>query len=88
MQDPCAGSNPVQGPAQLGIKTMNAKNTRTFAALTAALLLGGAWGGAQGASHIVDITWSPEGRCVHQAQIAAGKFFEVCGKLAAGQGVR
>ncbi|MDP3223417.1 MAG: hypothetical protein Q8M96_09790, partial [Rubrivivax sp.] len=30
----------------------------------------------------------PEGRFAHQAQIAAGKFVEVCGKLAAGHGVR
>lgn len=45
-------------------------------------------GGALAASHIVDINWSPEGRFVHQAQIAAGKIVEVCGKLAPGDGVR
>jgi hypothetical protein len=40
------------------------------------------------ATHIVDITWSPDGRFAHKAQIAAGKFVEVCGKLTVGQGMR
>jgi hypothetical protein len=39
-------------------------------------------------SHIVDIAWSPDGRFAHKTQIAAGKFVEVCGKLAVGEGVR
>lgn len=45
-------------------------------------------GVALASSHIVDIAWSPDGRFAHQAQIAAGKFVEVCGKLAVGEGVR
>ena len=40
------------------------------------------------AAHIVDIAWSPDGRFVHNAQIAAGKFVEVCGKLAVGDTIR
>ena len=45
-------------------------------------------GAALAAAHIVDIAWSPDGRFEHQAQIAAGKFVEVCGPLAPGGGVR
>ncbi len=63
---------------------MNNKNLRVCAALAASITCGG----ALASSHIVDIAWSPEGRFAHQAQIAAGKFVEVCGKLAAGNGVR
>ena len=63
---------------------MNIKNIRTCVALTAATLCGG----ALAASHIVDIAWSPDGRFAHKAQIAAGKFVEVCGKVAVGEGVR
>ena len=39
-------------------------------------------------SHIVDITWSSDGRFAHKTQIAAGKFVEACGKLAVGEVVR
>ena len=39
-------------------------------------------------SHIVDITWSSDGRFVHKTQIAAGKFVEACGRLALGEAVR
>ena len=60
------------------------KNIRTCIAWTAATLCGG----ALAASHIVDIAWAPDGRFAHKAQIAAGKFVEVCGKLAVGDGVR
>ncbi len=63
---------------------MNIKNSRTCVALAAATLCGG----ALAAGPIVDIAWSPDGRFAHKAQIAAGKFVEVCGKLAAGDGVR
>ena len=52
---------------------------------TAAITLGG---GAIPSSHIVDIAWSPDGRFVHMAPIAAGKFVELCGKLATGENVR
>lgn len=45
-------------------------------------------GVALASSHIVDIAWSPDGRFAHKAQIAAGKFVEVCGKLTVGEGVR
>ena len=45
-------------------------------------------GVAFASSHIVDIAWSPDGRFAHKTQIAAGKFVEVCGKLAVGEGVR
>jgi len=45
-------------------------------------------GVALAATHIVDIAWPPDGRFAHKAQIAAGKFVEVCGKLAVGEGVR
>lgn len=60
------------------------KHIRTCGALAAATLSGA----ALGASHIVDIAWPPDGRFAHKAQIAAGKFVEVCGKLAVGERVR
>ncbi len=59
-------------------------NIRTCMALAAVTLCGG----ALAASHVVDIAWSADGRFAHKAQIAAGKFVEACGKLAAGDGVR
>ena len=40
------------------------------------------------ATHIVDIAWPPDDRFAHKVQIAAGKFVEVCGKLAVGEGLR
>jgi hypothetical protein len=64
---------------------MNLQNIRTCGALAAAATLSG---GALAASHVVDIAWSPNGRFAHQAQIAAGKFVEVCGKLAVRDAVR
>ncbi len=60
------------------------KHFRICSALAAATLSGAAFS----ASHIVDIAWSPDGRFAHKAQIAAGKFVEVCGKLAVGDGIR
>lgn len=57
---------------------------RTCTALAAAMLSGAAFA----ATHIVDIAWQPDGRFAHKAQIAPGKFVEVCGKLAVGEGVR
>ena len=57
---------------------------RSCVAWTAAMLCGA----ALAASHIVDIAWTADGRFAHNAQIAAGIFFEVCGKLAAGDKVR
>ena len=60
------------------------KHFRTCCTLASATLSGA----ALAATHIVDIAWSPNGRFAHEAQIAAGKFVEVCGKLAAGNGVR
>ena len=63
---------------------MNINKIRTCTALTAATLCSA----ALAASHIVDIAWAPDGRFAHKAQIAAGKFVEVCGKLAVGEGVR
>ena len=52
---------------------------------TAVITLGGE---AIASSHIVDIAWSPDGRFVHMAPVAAGKFVELCGKLAIGENVR
>ena len=63
---------------------MNIKHIRTCRALAAATLSGAAFA----AAHIVDIAWSPDGRFAHTAQIAAGKFVEVCGRLAVGDSVR
>ena len=59
------------------------KHIRTCGAVAAAMLSGAAFA----ATHFVDIAWSPDGRFGHKAQIAAGKFVEVCGKLAVGKGV-
>jgi hypothetical protein len=63
---------------------MNTKKIRSCVALAAAFTCGG----ALASSHIVEIAWSPDGRFAHQAQIAAGKFVEVCGKLALRDAVR
>lgn len=60
------------------------KHIRSCGALAAATLSSA----ALAATHIVDIAWPPDGRFAHKAQIAAGKFVEVCGKLAVGEGVR
>ena len=60
------------------------KHIRSCGVLAAATLSGA----ALAAAHIVDIAWPPDGRFAHKAQIAAGKFVEVCGKLAVGEGVR
>jgi hypothetical protein len=63
---------------------MNTKNFRACMALAGSTLCGG----ALAAGHIVDIAWGADGRFSHTAQIAAGKFVETCGKLAAGERVR
>jgi hypothetical protein len=63
---------------------MNIKIIRTCGTLAALALCGA----ASASNHIVDITWSPDGRFAHKAPVAAGKFVEVCGKLASGDGVR
>ena len=63
---------------------MTIKTFRSCTALSAALLCTG----ALAASHIVDIAWSADGRFAHTAQVAAGKFVEACGQLAAGDSVR
>ena len=57
---------------------------RTFKTLTlvAALL-----GTATVRAELIDINWSDAGRFEHKAQIAPGKFAEVCGKLSKGQSV-
>ncbi len=60
------------------------KHIRRCGVLAAATLASA----ALAANHIVDIAWPPDGRFAHKAQIAAGKFVEVCGKLAVGEGVR
>lgn len=39
-------------------------------------------------AEIVDIRWDDQGRFVHRADLAPGKFVELCGKLEAGQKVR
>lgn len=44
-------------------------------------------GHAAGAE-LVDIRWASDGRFLHQASIAPGKFVELCGKLPAGLKVR
>ena len=54
-------------------------------ALIATLLLA-AWPAAH--ADLIEIRWSADGRFTHQATIAAGKFFEVCGKLPAGVDVQ
>lgn len=74
----------IAGDASGLCRTMNSKIIRACGALAAAVLSGAAWA----SSHIVDIAWAMDGRFTHQAQIAAGKFVEVCGKLPSGQGVR
>lgn len=50
--------------------------------------LAGAFCAVATGSPIVDITWSADGRFQHQSQVAAGKFAEVCGKLAEGASIR
>lgn len=65
------------------LKIMPFKVIKTSIAWSAALLCGS----ALAASHIVNIAWMADGRFSHTAQIAAGKFFEVCGTLAAGDKV-
>lgn len=57
---------------------------RTLALLTVALMSGLAFA----SSPIVDIAWSTDGRFAHKATLAAGKFVELCGKLAVGENVR
>ena len=42
----------------------------------------------QARGDVVDIRWSADAGFTHKAAVAAGKFVEVCGKLAAGQNVR
>jgi hypothetical protein len=37
---------------------------------------------------ITDIQWSGEGRSRHETRVQAGKFIELCGKLAQGSAVR
>ena len=56
-------------------------------ALGAGLAL--AWGlsTVHAASPIVDIRWDDQGRFVHEASIAPGKFLEVCGALQPGQSI-
>lgn len=39
-------------------------------------------------AELVDIRWPSDGRYVHQASIAPGKFVELCGRLPAGLKVR
>ena len=63
---------------------MNIRTIRSAGALAAAALSSVAFA----ANHISDISWAPDGRFTHKAQITAGKFVEVCGKLAAGESVR
>lgn len=52
------------------------------------LVLAAPVGAATASDHIVDIHWSNEGRFQHRSQVAAGKFVEVCGKLALGSAIR
>ena len=40
------------------------------------------------AEHIVDIAWNAKGRFEHGANVAAGKFVELCGKLPQGAKVQ
>lgn len=60
------------------------KHARATAAWTLAAFSGAAAAG----NHIADIQWSADGRFQHQSQIAAGKFVELCGKLAHGAAIR
>lgn len=57
---------------------------RTLALLAVALMSGSAFA----SSPIADIAWSTDGRFAHKATLAAGKFVELCGKLAVGENVR
>ncbi len=43
---------------------------------------------ARAENHIVDIQWTAQAGFEHSASIAAGKFVEVCGKLAKGSTVK
>lgn len=60
------------------------KHIRTCGLLPAATLSGEAFA----VTHILDIAWPPDDRFAHKAQIEAGKFVKVCGRLAVGTGVR
>jgi hypothetical protein len=66
------------------LNTMQIKSLCKGALLAASTLSGA----ALASTHIVNITWAPGGRFAHQAQIAAGKFVEVCGKLAVADSVK
>ena len=63
--------------------TMNIHRVRTGCALLAVLLPASVFA----ATHIVEITWSIDGRFSHRAQVAPGKFVEACGKFAVGDSV-
>lgn len=56
--------------------------------VTLAVAMATCCGAAFAAAHIVDIAWSPDGRFAYRAPIAAGKFVELCGKLAVGDTIR
>ena len=57
-------------------------------ALTLAAWLLPALAGHAVGAELVDIRWPGDGRYLHQASIAPGKFVELCGKLPAGLRVR
>ena len=84
MSGPCPGSLPpaaAPGPAP----------ARRLGRLTVLTLLAGllpALAGQAVGAELVDIRWPGDGRYVHQASIAPGKFVELCGKLPAGLKVR
>lgn len=56
------------------------RSLRSLALLPCLLL-----GSAQAGPSIVDIRWDANGRFVHQAEVPADKFLEVCGALPLGQ---
>lgn len=57
-------------------------------AAMATLVVGSTALPAAGSSHIVDVVWSEAGRFEHSAMVPAGRFIELCGKLAAGDRIR
>lgn len=75
---------PIEDLRNHGLECKNRKHIRTCGVLAAVTLSSTAFA----ATHIVDIAWPPDDRFAHKAQIEAGKFVEVCGKLAVGTGVR
>lgn len=61
-------------------------SSRGLAAAAFALVATAAWPPAH--AEVIDVTWDTNGRFAKQLDVPAGKFVEVCGKLAAGARVQ